>query len=378
MDFLSNALSIVSSVAALAAAPAAVAVGVVPRLGPGRAAALALTSRLFSRAAPASQRVGEVAALRRMLTVVGRDQYIVVAGPRGVGKTCIVETATQATCGVVTVRVPAGTHEKEILADVLTALARYYVRALDQSGSARRVLWWHALLFRTPATVVLQAAERKPAQAFADLDSAARALARDFGVRVVVDASDNALPGAALATLREMVLEVEPMPRATLEALPELAPLLAALRAARLADVVWAVAGGVPAHYLQLSGQWGAHERRDVAAAVAAFALGALKKAVNNVGDAVAADARLQALYDRFRGADVVPYSALKAAGLSRPSPDKVLRAVFAIGAGGAPENALVPADAATAIVLRWGLAEVPAMDALVVLLAARARGARL
>ena len=373
MEFTSNFLGTVSSFAALAAAPAALAVGfgVVPRLGPGRAVALALRSRLFLRADPASQRVHEVITLRALLAFASKDQYVVVAGPKGVGKTCVVESATQRTFGVVTVRVPAGTSAEKILADVFTAITRFYVRSLDQSGSARSVLWWHHLLFRTPATVVLQAAERKPSQVHADLDSAARALSRDFGMRVVVDASNNSLPSAALATLRKMVLDVEPMPRATLEALPELAPLLAALRKACLADTVWAVAGGVPALYLQLRVQWearGAHS--DLARVVADFALSNLKKAVHNVGDAVAANKCLQGLFDSFRGAARVPYSALKAQQIVRPSPDKVLRDVFAIGAGGAPEDVLVPADAATALVLRFGLTEVPTMAALAAMLA--------
>ena len=161
------------------------------------------------------------------------------------------------------------------------------------------------------------------------------------------------------------------MPRATLEALPELAPLLTALRTARLADTVWAVAGGVPALYLQLRSQWEARSARgDLAHVVADFALGNLKKAVHNVGDAVAVNKSLQTLYDGFHGAAHVPYSTLKALQIVRPSPDKVLRAVFAIGAGGAPEDVLVLADAATALVLRWGLTEVPTMAALAALLA--------
>ncbi len=370
-------MSIVSSVTALAAAPAALAIGFgyAPRLGPGRAVALALNSRLFLRANPSSQRVNDVGTLRGLLKFTSRDQYVVVTGPKGVGKTCIVESATQHTCGVVTVRVPAGTPEEKILEDVFTAVTRFYARSLDKRGSAQRVLWWHHLLFRVPATIVLQASERKPTQPHADIDSAARALSRDFGMRVVVDASNNLLPGSALAaTLREMVLDVEPMPRATLEALPELAPLLAALRTAHLADTVWSVSGGVPALYLLLRSKWEKWKERgecsDLEPIVADFVLGNLKKAVHNIGDAVAVDKSLQTLFDGFRGVACVPYSVLKALQIVRPSPDKVLRAVFAVSAGGVPEDVLVPADAATALILRCGLTEVPTMAALAALLA--------
>ena len=383
MESLAHAFSVAASIAAIAA-PAAVGFGVMPRLGPGRAVVLALTSRFFLRADVASARVADVAALRAMLDTSRRNQYVVVAGPKGVGKTCVVASATEATCGVVTVRVPAGTREKEILADVFTALTRYYVRALDQSGSARRVLWWHAFLFRVPATVVLQAAERKPAQDYADLESAARTIVADYGARVVIDASNNSLPVAARATLREQVLDVEPMPRETLEALPELAPLLAALRASEMADVVWASVGGVPAAYLKLDGAWAAAGRgADVAPVAAALVEDLLAQAVGNVGDAVAADARLPALYALFGpgGSAAVRYFALRDLGIVRASPDKVLRAVSrrerAVGGGKGTErvkHVLVPADAATALALRFALTEAPAARELAALLCADGR----
>jgi hypothetical protein len=363
----------------LAASAAAVALGVVPRLGPGRALALGASSRLFGRAAVASARTADVAALRTMLETLGRGQYVVVAGPKGVGKTCVIESATQRTCGVVTVRVHAGAPEEEILADVFTAVARFHMRSLDQRGSVRRVLWWHALLFRTPATVVLRAAERKPAQAHADLDSAARALASDFGVRVVIDASDNSLPDAARATLREKVLDVEPMPRATLEALPELAPLLAALRKASAADAVWACLGGVPAAYEQLDGAWADAGRGEAAAArvAACYVQDALGRAIGERDEALAANGGLAQLYARFAGAAQVPLSALAELRVTRPAPDKVLRAVRARappGDEGSGARVLVPAHAAAALVLRHSLAAPPSMARLRELTALRGR----
>ena len=175
------------------AAPPAATFGVIPRLGPGRAIFLGFSSfrPVLPFYAAASHRVGDVATLRAMLSSAHKDQYIVVSGPKGVGKSSIVHSALQSTFGVVTVRVPAGTVEEKIKADAFTAITRYYLRAMDQTGSVRRVLWWHHFFFRTPVTVVLQAAERKHTEAFAALDSAARALTQDFGARVLIDASNN-------------------------------------------------------------------------------------------------------------------------------------------------------------------------------------------
>ncbi len=91
MEYLLQGVSILGSIgawggAALIVPPAAVFGGLVPRLGPGRAIALALRTfrpRFFYQ--DVSQRVYDVRTLRGMLSSVHKDQYIVVSGPKGVG-----------------------------------------------------------------------------------------------------------------------------------------------------------------------------------------------------------------------------------------------------------------------------------------------------
>ena len=85
METLSQAVAVIASLAAIAAPPAAVAVGLVPRLGPMRAIVLALSTRFFKRAQTVSRRANELHTLRSMLSTVQRDQYVVVSGPKGVG-----------------------------------------------------------------------------------------------------------------------------------------------------------------------------------------------------------------------------------------------------------------------------------------------------
>lgn len=352
------------------ATPPAAAFGLVPRLGPGRAIFLALSSfrPVLPFCAVASHRIGDVATLRAMLSSEHSDQYIVVSGPKGIGKSSIVKSALQSTLGVVIVRVPAGTAEEKIKADAFTAITRYYLRTMDQIGSARRVLWWHHFIFRTPVTVVLQAAERKHTEAFAALDSAARALTQDFGARVVIDASNNSLPDAATATKREKLLEVEPMARSQLEQLLELKPLYEVLKAADLMDVVWACVGGNPADYKALWGKWKEGNCSDIEPVVAAFVQGLLGKSLDNVCRTVAANKRLQDLYDMFRFCNQVPSSVLKDLELVCPSPDKVLRAVrqrTPVGSRGSGAPVLIPADAATALVLKFKLEDTPSLEEL-------------
>jgi putative protein kinase ArgK-like GTPase of G3E family len=79
--------------------------GQVPRAGPGRALARALRSRLARAPSPQSARAADVLALRETLANISQGRYVVVQGPKGVGKSCVVETALQRTCGVVVVEV---------------------------------------------------------------------------------------------------------------------------------------------------------------------------------------------------------------------------------------------------------------------------------
>ena len=363
IESLSHPVSIVASMAAITAPSAALA-GLAPRIGPLRAVVLALSSR-FSRAQDQSQRAAELRALRSTLSATQRDQYVVVSGPKGVGKTCLVDTALQFSFGVVSVRVAAGAAEKDILADAFKAVSRSTFSFLDHSASARRVLWWHHFLFRVPATVVLRASERKATQQYADIDSAARSLAHDFGARVLVDASNNSLPDAATATKREDVLELESMPRSLLEELPELQPLLGALEAAGLADVAWMLIGGNPADYKGLLRKWDAREREDIALVVAAFVQNLVGKALDNVHSAIAGNKRLEGLFAQFRTTDEVPSAFLASNELVRPSLDKVLRVVLQRHRDRSGQRVLVPADAATAFVLRSGVSAVPFFEEL-------------
>ena len=215
--------------------------------------------------------------------------------------------------------------------------------------------------------MVLQAAERKPAQQFADLDSSARALTYGYGARVLIDASNNSLPDAATATKREDVLEVEPMQRELLEALPKLQSLHEALKSANLADVVWMCMGGNPADYESLATKW-TRQPSDLEHVVALFVQNLIGRANDNISSAVANNERLQGLYDMFRESSEVPSATLKEMKLVRPSPDKVLRAVklrVLAGSRGGGRRVLIPADAATALVLRTGITDTPSLEEL-------------
>jgi hypothetical protein len=275
-----------------------------------------------------------------------------------------VDTALQCTVGVVSVNVAPGTPHDKIKSDAFKAITRSNISFLDHTASARRVLWWHHFFFRQPATVVLRAAERSSDEPFAALHGAARSLTHDFGVRVLIDASNNSLPDAATATKREDILDVEPMQRELLEELPELQPLHEALKKANLADVVWMCVGGNPADYKSLLTKW---NRQRSELVVALFVQNLIGKAMDSVSSAVASNEHLQGLFDKFRESSEVPSAILKEMKLVRPSPDKVLRVVkrSTSGGDGGGQRILIPADAATAVVLRHAFTIAPSIDKL-------------
>ena len=279
----------------------------------------------------------------------------------------MVDTALQYTVGVVYVGVTAGTSEEKILKDAFMAITRSKFIFMDNSASARRVLWWHHFFFRQPVTVVLQASERKSTQQFADLDSSARKLTHVYGARVIIDASNNSLRSEADATKREEFLKLEPMQRELLEQLPDLQLLLEALKKSDLDDIVWMCVGGNPADYKNLRNKW-ICQPDDIELVVALFVQGLISKALKNINTALTSNERLQALYDKFRENSEVPSAILKDMKLVRSSPDKVLRAVMILdshGSHGSSKLILIPADAATALVLRTGISEIPSIDEL-------------
>ena len=279
----------------------------------------------------------------------------------------MVDTSLEYTFGVVTLRVAAGTKEREIMADAVKAITRSNISFLDHSASAKRVLWWHHFLFRQPATVVLRAAERKPTQQYADLDSSARTLTHDFGARVLIDAPNNSLPDAATATKREDVLEVEPMRRELLQELPHLQLLHEALKSANLADVVWMCVGGNPADYKNLVTKW-TRRQSETEQVVSLFVQNLIGTAASAVSVSIAADSQRRGLYLLFRDSGEVLESVLEEMNLVRSTPDKVLRAVrmrASAGSRGGGQRVIIPADAATAVVLRHGISMVPSLEEL-------------
>jgi hypothetical protein len=361
MEEALQALANIASVIIPSTAVAALA-GVVPRVGPGRALALAARSWV-RRADIASRRDDATHTLRCMLQNLGKNQYIVVTGQKGVGKSVVVNTATQRTCGVVDVPIAPGTLLDVIVMRALSSIANSRVGFVDPLPSALRVLWWYGWFLPRPI-VVLRVGERMDGEAYAQIPGAARVLA-GYGLRVLIDGSTNSLPSELSTTLRQDVLELEPMPRNIVLSIPEYESLFHVLRQEGLEDVVWQVLGGVPAHFDQIVTQLKLNEPAAYRRVIVKYLRYEISKAIDRRDTLLAAHPAMKSILDLFQTQNEIPEELLNEKGISSPSPNKVLRVVMH-----SHVVKLVPADAAVALVLRFCLSTTPSIEELQKLLA--------
>ena len=346
---------------------------IVPRFSPVRALVLGLgTFRpRFMPGQFASHRVDDVRALRRAIQASSADQCMIVSGPKGVGKSRIIHSALagHASLGVVHVPVQPSATGSQIRADTLEAITRDRFSWVSETDGARSVMWWHRLVFRAPVTVVLQAAARSQhTEPYAPVNRVARELTDEFGVRVIIDAGQNSLPHSTDASRREFVLEVESVPRALVEQVPELESLHKALKEADLADVVWACVGGNLDDYMRLLGAWQHRSCEDIELVAAAFVQRLLGNALDNVNQEVCLDEQTRSVLADIHLHGEMTLSAFRRMEFARPLPYKVLRVArrrTPAGSQGSGQFVIVPADAATSFVLRHAIGGTPSMEKL-------------
>jgi energy-coupling factor transporter ATP-binding protein EcfA2 len=332
--------------AGLLGASALSAFGVLPRLGPLRALSVALRSKLFLAPEAESARTEDASRLRALLAQVDKNKqaYIVVLGPRGVGKSTLIDTVLKRKAGVVDVDVsPVLTHD-EILARVSERVGgRVWIGS--SAGSAKRVVFFFKLCFGARPTVVLRLTERSSGQTFCAVTGATRALAKR-GYRVVIDSSSNA---EVKGSIREHVLDMREMSREVVMRDPRFGRAFDRLQKAGLDEVVWQTIGGVPARLVKLADEVDSARDSDLEACVKALVGRELAMAVGRVRDCPEdIGAKILPL---FRESSSVRLSQLERNGIAMEAlaHNRALRAdIF--------QDALVPTSPTVAFVLLHGL----------------------
>lgn len=343
-------------------------VGVIPRVGLGRAITLGWKS-FFKTTSPLSVRKSEIQQLTKSIIFMKKGSYITIIGGKGNGKSCLIDTTLNRHFGVMKISTKSGADKDLIIDEVLREITGFQVNYLQPASNARRVLFFYNLIFKLPPIVVIGVPERLSAQNYADVPAAVRALADNYGLRVIVDGSPNSVPPELLTTRRATVMTVEPMSREQIESIPEFKILIDTLKVHKLDNVVWNVIGGSPIEYfklnealssimLQLPSETISKEFVDE---VKKYLLLMLTEALNT--NIVNCSENTTGIINFFRDMKVskIPLTVLKKKGFSLDYPNKVFRIVRLLG-----EHVVEPASPAISLIITENIEDKDGMFKLV------------
>ena len=298
------------------------------RIGPLRAVSLALNSKLIGgpNSGMKSIRFSQIGKLNWLLNNVTRDFYIVVEGPKGVGKSTMIDTCLKGKKGVVRVTISSDTRENDVVSICQNAIiggAGWKVN-MNLSANTNRVLFWYHLFFRQFPIVVMHTSELAPGRLPAQLTGAVRRLSR-LGINVVVDASPNSLEPNLLTTMRQHVIYVEELSRDDIRSLPELHQLFAVLDEERLSDVVLDLLGGIPSLYLNLDMELKIRDEI-VSDAVTKFLLDLLNSVAEEAVSLCTVTPKFEEVLTLLKDRDQIHVTELESRGLKLPSLCNILR----------------------------------------------------
>jgi hypothetical protein len=325
--------------------------GVLPKAGPGRALSFALRSRLFFKPETMSVRDEDAAKLRQLLIEVDKENqaYIEVVGPKGIGKSVLIDTVLAHKAGLVEVEVHPGMIADTLIDKVHRAVGGFRVFG-SSDGDAKRVLFFFKLFGGVRPTVLFRVRERSAGNTFAQITAATRTLVGQ-GYRIVIDASPNSVEPEAMATRRQLLLEMDEMSREVVMRAPEFKAMFERLAKVGLDELVWQTLGGVASSMVRLATKMSDAKDESIKRIVETTVRHELEKSVDLVRKCSAdVEAKLLPL---FIDNEYVSKSVVKELGivLAAPEtgPDKVLRNVTS-------KDAFVPASPEMGFVLRHRL----------------------
>eukprot|EP01012_Entosiphon_sulcatum_P026523 TRINITY_DN3199_c0_g1_i10.p1 TRINITY_DN3199_c0_g1~~TRINITY_DN3199_c0_g1_i10.p1 ORF type:complete len:373 (-),score=47.98 TRINITY_DN3199_c0_g1_i10:56-1174(-) len=247
LQFGTSVFSFLAAHKAVAVPAVAVAAGY--RTGAEAALMLALRSRFVTLGTKSSR--PEVRVLHARIYAlrsrrVSSENYMVLMGQKGVGKTCALDTVLHRTCGVVRITVSPGTAADDIVANCHRAIAqgRTGQRWINYAGAAARTRWFYQLVFRQQPVIILGVSEitlRHPS--YAEVAPATRRLAKE-GYTVVIDSSPNSVDISVIQTNRQWELYMRQLSWQTVLEFPEFVSAREFLQKHNLEHAAQAVLGG--------------------------------------------------------------------------------------------------------------------------------------
>lgn len=188
----------------------------------------------------------EAHSIQKAAEYLERGRFILVRGPRGVGKTSAICTALESTKGVIKIGpVRPGTTQDEILDEVSYRITGLNVGWKQNADDVAKVSEkFKEDNKKCPLIVLIQASERPVNDKAAELTAAARILADLFGLAVIIDCCENACPPTL--TGREILVNFEPMSFEQMQKLTNDHKISKELEREGNTEIVLAVCGGRP------------------------------------------------------------------------------------------------------------------------------------
>ena len=339
------------------------------RIGIGRAIVLAGKSKFFNKPNVLSSRKIDYERIKCMVnTRTDSGAFLIVTGPRGVGKTRVIETALARRIGVAIVPISPSATNDQILQAVYREVTGIPYKNIETKPSTLRVAKWHSFLFRTPITICLQTNDVLPGNEYAEIIPAASQLT-SMGFQVVIDASENSYDPTAKKTIREHIISIEPMSRETLENIPELQNIINILKQANLFEIVWLCFGGVPAHYTTgIEDMWIVANKENIkkpniSTLVMKYIVQEINKAIVIYQEYVESFPEQIPLLNEFQYTSTVPFSILKLKDYPMyKRPNKVLRI---ISNDDTNEKVIEPSSNIMKLILKYQWKKAPSYDEL-------------
>ena len=135
------------------------------RRGPYRAWKLGRTSKKWS-APVRSVRSSDIQTVQRKISTLTGETFVVVRGPKGVGKTCIVDTVLEKRPGVLRFDIPPGKRYDDIMKQVYSSVSGSEKDLETSEADTKKILkWYNRFYLRCPGVVAFQADERPAPEA---------------------------------------------------------------------------------------------------------------------------------------------------------------------------------------------------------------------
>ena len=336
------------------------------RLGPMRAFTVAFRPMLL-RVENKSVRASQVLELNsRWSGLTDNASYVLLEGPKGVGKSCLIDTCLMGKKGILRVTVAPNSSQEFILNNCFhEIIGGPSFNITPQKPNVGRVLFFYHLVFRTYPTIVMSTSERPPDTKPAEVTGAIRELA-GMGVKVLLDSSPNSLPPDAKTTERQDIMYIGPMSHEQIRSLPQLKQLFEILDQAGLSSLVLDMLGGIPAKFARLARALTLGLYHDPHVVVDNFLCTLVNDVLRECQLMSTREPKFREIFALFKDKDVADMKVLEDKSLELPSPCKVL--ISRVQDDGGKKARLVPSTPIAAFVFHHGGtdAAVDAMEKLV------------